>query len=287
MKLRQIEYVLAVAEEGSFTAAARRCHIVQSALSHQVAQLEQKLGTILFERNSRSLRLTPAGEAFVESGRRALDAVRRIEDEVAARSGEVRGRLSLGTISTLTEPDVIGLTAQFHRRYPHVDIEMSMDGSERMIDRMHEHSLDLAFVGLWPGVVIERLESADLCEEELVALLPREHPLTQCRRVGLEQLTEWPMADFGEGSGARQQSEEAFAAAGLRYAVRFEVSTISLLVDIVRRGLAIGLIPASLAPRLAGVCTRPVREAPRRVVRAVWHPNPTPATRAFLALLDL
>ena len=78
MNLKQIEYALAVADTGSFTRAAERCHVVQSALSHQVARLESQLGTLLFERSSRRVRLTPAGEAFVLSARTALEATRRI-----------------------------------------------------------------------------------------------------------------------------------------------------------------------------------------------------------------
>lgn len=74
MNLKQIEYALAVADTGSFTRAAERCHVVQSALSHQVARLESQLGTLLFERSSRRVRLTPAGEAFVLSARTALEA---------------------------------------------------------------------------------------------------------------------------------------------------------------------------------------------------------------------
>ncbi|HCN46937.1 MAG TPA: LysR family transcriptional regulator, partial [Pseudomonas sp.] len=74
MNLKQIEYALAVAETGSFTRAAERCHVVQSALSHQIARLEEQLGAQLFERSSRWVRLTAAGEAFVPSARTALEA---------------------------------------------------------------------------------------------------------------------------------------------------------------------------------------------------------------------
>ena len=74
MNLKQLEYALAVADTGSFTRAAERCHVVQSALSHQVARLEAQLGVSLFERSSRRVRLTPAGEAFVLSARPAVEA---------------------------------------------------------------------------------------------------------------------------------------------------------------------------------------------------------------------
>lgn len=288
MKLKQIEYVLAVAEQGSFTAAARQCHIVQSALSHQVAQLEAELGVSLFERNSRSVRLTEAGHAFVENGRRALDAVQRVADEAVATAGEVRGRLSLGTISTLTSPDPIQLLASFHRDFPHVHVELVMEGSEKLLQRMRERRLDVAFIGVWPGETMDAgFSSQQLCNEELVALMSTGHPLSHQQDVTLQQLASTPLVDFPVGSSAYRQSAEVFAEHGLEYAVQFEVSTIEHLVAIARQGLAVGLIPASLSQQLEGVCTRRVKNAPRRSVRVVWPKTPSPATRALLALMNV
>ena len=286
MKLKQVEYVLAVAEAGSFTGAARQCHTVQSALSHQVAQLERELGVTLFERNSRSVRLTEAGRVFVQQGRQALEAVQRITDEVVASTGEVRGRLSMGTISTLTSPDPIELLARFHRRFPHVRVELVMEGSEKMLAKMEERRLDVAFIGVWPGETVpSSLCSRSLCNEELVALMSPSHPLTAHDTVTLGQLASCPVVDFPVGSSAHRQSAEAFAAQGLEYNVQFEVSTVQHLVAIVRQGLAVGLIPQSLSHQLTDVSTRRVDNAPQRSVRVVWPKTASPATRALLALL--
>ena len=143
MNLKQIEYALAVADTGSFTRAAERCHVVQSALSHQVARLESQLGTLLFERSSRRVRLTPAGEAFVLSARTALEATLRIAEDVAAACGEVRGRLSIGEISSLTELDLVDLLAGFHGQYPQVDIRWLIGKSELLIADVRERRLDV------------------------------------------------------------------------------------------------------------------------------------------------
>ncbi|MDT7683986.1 MAG: hypothetical protein QOG57_4296, partial [Pseudonocardiales bacterium] len=83
MELRQLRYVVSVAETGHFTRAAERCHVVQSALSHQIAKLERELGARLFDRIRRQVRLTAAGEAFVPAARQALDAAARARAEVA------------------------------------------------------------------------------------------------------------------------------------------------------------------------------------------------------------
>ncbi|MCU1736543.1 MULTISPECIES: LysR family transcriptional regulator [unclassified Pseudomonas] len=286
MNLKQIEYALAVADEGSFTRAAERCHVVQSALSHQIARLEEYLGASLFERSSRKVRLTAAGEAFVRSARPALEATRRIVAEVAAASGEVRGSLSIGKISSLTEVDLVGLLARFHGLYPQVDIHLNMSKSESLMLDVHERRLDLAFVGLWPGQKIEGLAQRLLAEEELVAVLPLGHPLTRFERLPLAELENQPLVDFQAGTAGRRQTDEAFAAAGLRHRVQFEAGNVMLVGEFVRRGLALGLVPKKIAEGFEGVMTLPVSDAPSRHLYAVWSHTPTPAAAAFLLLLE-
>lgn len=286
MNLKQIEYALAVAETGSFTKAAQRCHVVQSALSHQIARLEEQLGTPLFERSSRWVRLTPAGEAFVPNARIALDAARRIADEVAAATGEVRGRLSIGEISSLTELDLVDLLAGFHREYPKVDIRWLMGKSELMIGDVRERRLDVAFIGVWPGESLEGVEYRLLAKEELVAVLPREHPLVIHRRLSLAQLEDQPLVDFQAGTGARRQTDEAFATAGLRHRVQFEVGTTNLIEKFVQRGLALGLVAERVAAGFQRVKVLPISDAPVRHVYAIWSKTPTPAASAFIRLLE-
>src|SRR3954467_275554 len=100
VELQPIRSVGAIAETSSFTRAAERCLVVQSALSHQIARLERELGARLFDRPSRRVWLTAAGEAFLPVARQCLDAAERAAAEVAATVGEVRGRLTVGVIHT-------------------------------------------------------------------------------------------------------------------------------------------------------------------------------------------
>ncbi|MDE1164166.1 MAG: LysR family transcriptional regulator [Pseudomonas sp.] len=286
MNLKQLEYALAVAEEGSFTRAAERCHTVQSALSHQVARLEANLGTALFERTSRRVNLTPAGEAFVRSARTALEATRRIADEVAAACGEVRGSLAIGMISSLTELDLVQVLADFHHQYPHVAIRLSVGNSEWLIDQVRGRRMDLAFIGVWPGEVITGVAHRLLAEEELVAVLPPDHPLASLARVPLAELEHQPLVDFAAGSGARRQTDEAFAALRLQHNVQFEVSDVRLVERFVQQRLAVGLVPAPIAAGFAGVVAVPVCDAPVRRLYAIWSNTPTPAATALVALLE-
>jgi len=286
MNLKQIEYALAVAETGSFTRAAERCHVVQSALSHQIARLEEQLGAQLFERSSRWVRLTAAGEAFVPSARTALEAARRIADEVAAACGELRGRLSIGEISSLTEVDLVDLLAGFHHQYPQVDIRWLQGKSEVMIGDVRERRMDVAFIGVWPGESLEGVEWRLLAKEELMVVLPPEHPLVIHKRLSLADLEDQPLVDFQAGTGARRQTDEAFAAAGLRHRVQFEVGTTRLIEKFVQRGLALGLVAERIADDFERVVVRPVSDAPVRHLYAIWSKKPTPAASAFIQLLE-
>jgi DNA-binding transcriptional LysR family regulator len=286
MNLKQLEYALAVADTGSFTRAAERCHVVQSALSHQVARLEAQLGVSLFERTSRRVRLTPAGEAFVLSARPALEAAQRIADDVAAACGQVRGRLSIGEISSLTALDLVDLLALFHARYPAVDVRWLTAKSELLVADVCERRLDVGFIGLWQGEVLQGVQHRLLGREELVAVLPPGHPLAGRGRLALADIADQVLVDFPEGTGARRQTDEAFQAAGLVHRVQFEIGHIRLVEKFVQRGLAIGLVPERIANDFAGVSVARLDDAPVRHLYAVWSSSPTPAARAFLEVLE-
>jgi len=286
MNLKQLEYALAVADTGSFTRAAERCHVVQSALSHQVARLEAQLGVSLFERTSRRVRLTPAGEAFVLSARPALEAAQRIADDVAAACGQVRGRLSIGEISSLTALDLVDLLALFHARYPAVDVRWLTAKSELLVADVCERRLDVGFIGLWQGEVLQGVQHRLLGREELVAVLPPGHPLAGRGRLALADIADQVLVDFPEGTGARRQTDEAFQAAGLVHRVQFEIGHIRLVEKFVQRDLAIGLVPERIANEFAGVSVAHLDDAPVRHLYAVWSSSPTPAARAFLEVLE-
>lgn len=285
MNLRQIEFVVAVAEEHSFTRAAQRCSIVQSALSHQVARLELELGATLFDRSSRHVRLTHAGQAFLRQAYVTLEAARRIPDEVASAVGQVRGQLSLGVISAPGSIDMVALIANFHRRYPQVDIRLGQSGSEELLDRLRGGRLDAAVVGLWPGEGVADLHHIKLGEERLVAVLPPGHPMAGDKRMTLQKLASLPLVDYPSESSARRQTDKAFAAAGITPRIHFEVNHVELIARFVAQGLAASLVPESVASGLQGVAQLPVHDAPRRVLYGVWAKSPTPATTAFVDLL--
>ncbi|MFF5932350.1 LysR family transcriptional regulator [Streptomyces sp. NPDC012508] len=289
MDLQQMRYVVAVAETNSFTRAAERCLVVQSALSHQIARLERELGARLFDRTSRRVRLTPAGAAFLPAARQCLEAAERAAAEVAAAVGEVRGRLAVGLIPTVGAVDVPGALRDFRRRYPHVRIGLRAGASEDLAEQVRQGTADVAFLGLPTTVRPQGVAARELARGRLVAVVAPDHPLAGEPAVDLRTLASEVFVDLPAGTAGRVQSDLAFSAAGLRRDVAFEVSTADLfMARLVAQGLAVALLPAAFVPQLPGVTTIEVTDAPTRVEYVVWsRTGRTPAATAFLEVLGI
>ncbi|MGY0060503.1 LysR family transcriptional regulator [Streptomyces sp. LZ34] len=288
MELQQMRYVIAVAETNSFTRAAERCLVVQSALSHQIARLERELGARLFERTSRRVRLTPAGAAFLPAARQCLDAAERAAAEVAAAVGEVRGRLAVGLIPTVAAVDIPGALRDFRQQYPHVRIGLRVGASEDLVEQVKEGAIDVAFLGLPTTTRPQGVAAHELARDRLVAVVAPDHPLADEPAVNLRRLSSEVFVDLPAGTAGRAQSDQAFSAAGLSRDVAFEVTTADFIARLVGQGLAIAMLPSAYVPQLTGVTTIEVTDAPARVEYVIWSPvSRPPAATAFLAILDI
>lgn len=287
MELQQMRYVVAVAETNSFTRAAERCLVVQSALSHQIARLERELGTKLFERNSRLVRLTRAGTAFLPAARQCLEAAERAAAEVAAAIGEIRGRLTVGLIPTVAAVDLAGVLRDFRHRYPQVRISLRVGASEDLVEQVKQGAVEVAFLGLPITARPEGVNARELARDRLVAVVAPDHPLGAERAVSLRRLAAEVFVDLPAGTAGRIQSDQAFEAAGLTRDVAFEVTTAYLMSRLVEQRLGVAMLPSAYAPQLTGVTTIEVTDAPSRIEYVIWSRfDRSPAANAFLALLD-
>lgn len=283
-----MRYVLAVAETNSFTRAAERCLVVQSALSHQIARLERELGARLFERTSRRVRLTAAGEAFLPAARQCLDAAERAAAEVAAAVGEVRGRLTVGVIPTVAAVDIPAVLHDFRGRYPQVRVGLRVGASDDLTELVKQGIIDVAFLGLPESAQPQGVRAHVLARGRLVAIAAPGHPLAEERDVDLRRLSSEVFVEFPQGSPGRAQSDQAFAAAGLTRDVAFEVTAADLMARLVRQGLGIAMLPSAYMPYLTGVVPISVTDAPARVEYLVWSRfGLTPAATAFLDALGV
>ena len=278
-----MRYTVVIAEEKSFTRAAQRCFVGQSALSRQIKSLESELGVRLFARTSRKVEVTPAGEAFVKQARLCLQAAERAKVAAAAAHGEIRGSLTIGVIPTVTAVDVAAVLGAFHRSYPEVGVHVRTGGSDEFLHRIAAGQLNVGFLGLAESVTPRGVQTRELSRERLVAVLPKGHRLAGGRRLRLEDLADEPFVDFPEGSSGREQSDLAFDRAGLRREVSFEVNTADLLTGLVRQGLGAALVAPSVARQAPGCVCIPVSDGPVRVEYLAWDSfNPSPVAQAFV-----
>jgi DNA-binding transcriptional LysR family regulator len=291
MDLRQLEYFVAVVDEGGFTRAALRCHVVQSALSHQIARLEREHGVRLFHRTSRSVRLAPAGELLLPHARALLHGAEVARAELAALSGLITGRLRLGMVGSAgrAAPLVERALIAFHARHPGVEIAVQDTGSRHMAGQVRAGTLDLAFVGLFPGQAPDGLVHHLLAEEPLVAVVAGSHPLARRPTADLAELAELgPFIDMRPESGLRLQVDAAFDRAGVARTVAFELGTSESVVHFVGLGFGAAVVPASAVGTAVDVSVLPLDDPDARHPIALVHqaPEPSaPSARAFLGLV--
>src|SRR5690242_467917 len=186
MELRQLGYVVAVAEEGSFTRAAARAHVAQPAVSAQVRRLEAELGHALVARGPGPVTLTAAGEAVLPLALAALAAAAGVRTAVDELSGLVRGRVAVGVVPSVT-PRLAAVLAAFHSDHPGVEITLAEDTSDALMAAVRSDRLDFALAGI-AGAAAAGLETATVTEERLVAAVAPGHRLAARRTVPVRAL---------------------------------------------------------------------------------------------------
>jgi DNA-binding transcriptional LysR family regulator len=286
MELQQLRYAVEIAATSSFTRAAERCFVTQSALSHQIGALERELGERLFIRTSRSVRPTEAGEAFVVHARAALASAESAREAVTESGGKVTGTLRIGVIPTVAAVRVPQVLAAFRRAHPEVRVELAMGNSDALALRVRRGELDIALLGLRSGTAPAGVEHRLLGSDRHVAVLPEGHRLAGRRRLRLADLEEETFVDFPAGTSGRAQSDVAFSAAGVDRDVAFEVETADVMVSLVAAGLAVTLLTPGAVTTSSGVTTVPLLDGPSRTEFAVWEREmPRRTAEAFLRVL--
>jgi DNA-binding transcriptional LysR family regulator len=290
MELRQLATFVAVAEEGSFTRASDRLHVVQSAVSAGVRNLERELGAPLFDRSTHKVQLTDAGRALLPEARATLAAATAARDAVDAVRGGVRGTVVLGTMQAqgMRSIDVAGVLAEFRSEHPEIEIQIRQGGSLETATKVRDGELDLAFVAL-PDQQFAGVELVPLVSEPIVLAVAADHPLAARRGVDLAALGCEPIIDFPDGWGIRMANDRAFAIAGVPRRIAYEVNDTASVIGFIRHGLAIGLLPASLFEDTDGIAFVRIRGRAPQFLTAIATPTnrrPTAASQALLATLQ-
>ena len=286
MELRQLDYLVAVAEEANFTRAAERVHVSQSGVSAQIRQLEAELGLQLLDRSTRNVRPTSAGQAVLPFARTALAAVRgarRCADELA---GLQQGRVAVGMVTACTVPGLFAALEAFHARYPGVEIALNEDSSDRLIDGVVSGRFDVALLGT-AAALPTGIESQVVADEALVAAVPFEHPLGTALTIGLADLVGHPLIALPPGAGVRSAFDTACAAAGLKPHIGLEASAPDVVAGLAERGLGVAVLSQTMAAAHGATLTAALINDPplRSRLELAWRGGDTasPAAIEFVA----
>lgn len=247
MELRQLRYLVAVAEEGSFTRAAAREQVAQPALSQQIRRLEDELQVTLFDRTTRRVRITPAGAALTQRARRALAEL----DDARADLAEI-ARVSVGTVSIgVTETpgpfDIHALLVDFHAAHAGVTLSVREDITVELVQALRQDEIDLAVLTHSTQVDYRGLEVVPVVSEPLVAVVSGAHRLAARKRVALRDLRDEAFIVFSPGATIRTEVESAALAHGFRPRVTCETREAARARSMAQAGLGIAVLPRSEA----------------------------------------
>ena len=248
MDIRHYRSFISLADEGSFTSAARKLHIVQSGLSVTIKEMEEELGVTLVQRTTRRVSLTNAGTLFLEYARPAVTMLSDGMEAVRAHSHIVRGRISLGILQSLGPyinlPTVLG---RFHAQYPDVDFTVRSIDSPQAPELIKEGSIDLCFHAVTAKTMPTGVDAIPFCQDSLVAICAKTQPLAQRKAVTLEVMCRLAFVDLTQERALRVLVDRSCAAHGLSRKSMFEVSAVETMLQFVSAGLGVSIVPLALA----------------------------------------
>jgi DNA-binding transcriptional LysR family regulator len=286
MELRQLEYFVAVSAELNFSRAARRIHVVQSALSASVSKLEKELGVELFDRSKRQIALTAPGETFLQHAREVMQTAQAAQSSVEAYRDQLTGTVTLGTLMSWGTLNLPAALEEFRRLNPLVSVRLrqSLTGSAGHLDAIANGQMDLALVSIpsspSPLVVLQRLT-----QEPMVFVCESTHALAHRRRVQLADLDGQDFINFPLGWGIRQRLDANFATAGVHPNGAYEVADYAIAAELIRHRLAATVLPISAANRFPDLRTVPLNP-PLTWTLSLASAAPQTASRAVKALVD-
>lgn len=241
MEIHQLRYFVAVAEEGNFSHAADREHVSQPALSQQIQKLEGELAQPLFDRLPRAVVLTEAGRHLLEYARHILTDIADARRSVAALSGEVAGRLSVGAIPSIALYVLPRLIVNFERAYPKVTFELFEDTTDKLAERLEEGTLDLVLAS--SGDDRPNLVQHSLGKEPLLMLLPAKHRLARKKAIAWSDLAAEKFLLLHEIHSLSITVRRLLAANHLQPEVVLQGAQLATIAAMVAAGLGVTVVP--------------------------------------------
>nr|WP_314621552.1 LysR family transcriptional regulator [uncultured Noviherbaspirillum sp.] len=279
MEFRHLRYFVVLADELHFGRAAKRLSISQPPLSLNIQQLEGSLGVTLFERNSKGVKLTPAGVAFREAALRLLAETEQARDVVQQVARGVLSQVRIGFVGSMLFRDMPERLTAFQKQQPRVEIVLTELNSAEQIDALLRGQIDLGFVHT--ERVPRELKKMLYRSERFVCCVPEEHPIAREKVVMLDALDEEPFVLFSRDASPDYYERilALCAEQGLQPRVKHEVRHWLSVVSLVSKGMGIALVPRALTDSgIAGVRFLPIPHS-RYVsdVYCIWNERQMPA----------
>jgi LysR family hydrogen peroxide-inducible transcriptional activator len=242
MEIRQLRYVLQIAQEKNFSRAAEKLHIAQPSLSQQLSKLEKEIGVLLFQRNTNSVELTHAGIIFVEKAQKIVDRVEQLQQEMEDISLMRKGKLNVGSLP-ITGSHILPLVLPvFKAKYPEIEIALVEDTTANLEHLTSSGQTDISLLSL--PLTEQSLTYDTVIEEEICLAVPIEHPLAKAnKQIAIQALQHEPFIILKKGQGFRQITIDLCRAAGFTPEIVFESSNIETVQSLVAAGMGIAFVP--------------------------------------------
>ena len=289
MNFKDLQYALALERRRSFSRAAEECGVAQTTLSAQIRKLEDELGVELFERDGRTIRITPVGELILDQARLALEATRRIEELALTRADPMVGPLRIGVIPTLAPYLLPAVLPLVQSQLPDAPLVLVEDMTHRLIEALHHGKLDAALVAT--DHLDDGFSEIALFDEPFSLALPATDPLARLARVPVDRLDPSALILLTDGHCLSDQAR-AFCGEARTASTRSDLSATSLetVLNLVDAGLGMTIVPelarTHMEGRFSNVAFRPLAgpNSARRV--RVIHRAFVPRRRAIEAVAE-
>jgi len=243
VNFQQLRAFAAVARYGSFTRASQALFTTQSALSSRVAQLEESVGARLFDRTTRTVRLTAVGRDVRPAVERILGEIDALVGRTKDISAGIAGRIVIAALPSVSATVLPQTISAFVRKYPRISIILRDELAERIADMVRNDEVDFAVSS--PIVGDNQLDFVLLATDHVAAIFPKRHPLRKAKRLKLEQLVDYPVILMDRKSSVRRVVDEALRVKGRLPQPAYEVAFMSTAIGLVRAGLGVTVLPTA------------------------------------------
>lgn len=246
MDFHHLKYFVEVADQKSFSKAARNLHISQSAISRTIKALEDELGVVLFMRNAKAVDLTDGGTVFLTHAKRVVFMFEHLKVDFENEFKLEQGSILIGLPPITDAPIFAQLLGEFKKAYPQIDLELYEHGSKKVEISVQEGLIDIGIICTKPHT--KEFESFFLTSDALHVILPKDNPLAKEKEISLEQLADESFVLYRDDFNLHDEIVKHCKQVGFQPRIVFETSQRDLMLQTVGAQLAVALLPSRLCP---------------------------------------